>query len=114
MASSFGHRNDHKGLLELDFHIVVGCPAKGDWKGKPSVRAVAGPPALKRNERSINLKLNLPLALFETPTIVAKINIADVGTQVEIDAEAVSEAVRGAIGMDVDLQVIDQHGEVVG
>lgn len=111
MAASYGQRNNHKGLLEIDCHLIITCP-EDNW-GKPGVRVTAGAPALKRNERSINLKLNLPLALFETPSIVATINVADTGAQVSIDAEAVSEAVRQAIGMDIDLQVVDQHGQVI-
>lgn len=113
MAASFGSRNNQKGLLELDFHLIITCPEKGNWNARPAVRVTAGAPALKRNERSINLKLNLPLALFETPSIVAKIDVSEAASPVEIDAEAVSEAVRQAIGMDIDLQVVDQHGQVI-
>ena len=112
MGSHYGHRNDHKGLLELDFHLIVTCPAE-KWNAKPGVRVTAGAPNLKRNERAINLKMNLPLALFEQPTIQATINVDADQPQIRIDAEAISEAVRGAIGMDVDLQVVDQHGEVI-
>lgn len=112
MGSHYGSRNDHKGLLELDFHLIITCP-DDKWNARPGVRVTAGAPALKRNERSINLKMKLPLALFQTPAIVATIDVTDAQQQVTIDAKAVSEAVRGAIGMDIDLQVVDQHGEVV-
>lgn len=114
MVASFGSRNNHKGLLELDFHLIITCPEKDNWNARPGVRVTAGAPALKRNERAINLKMNLPLALFETPAIVAKINVPDAQQQVTIDAAAVSEAVRQVVGMDIDLQVVDQHGQVVG
>jgi hypothetical protein len=112
MPSHYGERNSDS--ISLDFHLIVsdGKTSNNPW-GRPSVRITAGPPALKRNERAINLRMKLPAALFETPTIQATINVAADQPRIELNAEAISEAVRGAIGMDVELQVVDQHGQVV-
>jgi hypothetical protein len=112
MPSHYGERN--RDSISLDFHLIVadGKTANNPY-GRPSVRITAGSPALKRNERAINLRMKLPAALFETPTIQATINVAADQPQIQIDADAISEAVRGAIGMDIDLQVVDQHGQVV-
>ncbi|MFL5900919.1 MAG: hypothetical protein ACJ75S_06935 [Solirubrobacterales bacterium] len=110
MPKHFGYRG--RTHLELDFHLVVGDNIEG--MQRPSVRVSADRPQLKRNERAINLKMNVPLALFRTPQLAATINIADPGeSAVKIDVDAISAAVRGAIGMDVDIQVVDQHGQVI-
>lgn len=106
MGSHYGDR-DHE-HIELDFHLIVadGKTTNNPY-GRPSVRVTAGPPALKRNERAINLLMKLPAALFETPTIQATINVAAEQAHIQIDTDAISEAVRGAIGMDVDLRVVE-------
>lgn len=108
MASHYGDRDPNQRTIALDFHLIVADNGSGSnsW-ARPSVRVTAGPPALKRNERAINLKMKLPLALFQTPTIQATINVAAEQPQIQIDADAISEAVRGAIGMDVDIKVVE-------
>lgn len=114
VASRYGSRNPHEKTLEVDCHLIVtDNGSSGNSWAPPTVRVTAGPPSLKRNERAINLKMKLPLALFQQAAIVATIDVADTTQPVEIDVPAVAEAVRGAIGMDIDLQVVDQHGEVV-
>ncbi len=44
-------------------------------------------------------------ALFETPMLRASITVDDPSVPIAIDAEAIAEAVRGVVGMDIDLRV---------
>ena len=75
--------------------------------GRPTVKVTAGYPALARNERAMNLKISLPLALFEAPSLTASIKVDHPSQTIQIDTDAIAEAVRGAVGMDVDIQVVE-------
>lgn len=97
--------------LELDFWLIVKRGPKSAWPGRPSVRITAGQPNLDRAERAINLKMTLPITLFETPSITAKINVEAPRERVEIDVPALTESVRQAIGMDVEISVIEPEIE---
>lgn len=92
--------------IEMDFWLIVKRgPRKGGWPTRPSVRVTAGEPNLSRDERAINLKMTLPVALFETPSITAKINVEAPAERVEIDVPALTESVKQALGMDVEISV---------
>lgn len=95
-------RANGKAVMLLDFWITITRCPRG---GRPSVKATARYPALGRNERAINLKMELPIALFEAPSLSASIKVDSPAQAVTINAETVAEAVRQAIGMDVDIQV---------
>lgn len=96
-------RANGKHVLLLDFWLTIG---RGQGNSdRPSVKATAGYPSLARNERAINLKMELPIALFEAPSLSASISVDSPAQAVTINAETVAEAVRQAIGMDVDIQV---------
>lgn len=101
----YGYEDSGKKMLELDFWLTIGRGPTSQWNRRPSVKASAGYPSLGRNERAINLKMSLPLALFETPSLSASIKVDQPTQAVHIDAEAVAEAVRSVIGMDVDISV---------
>jgi hypothetical protein len=104
MGTRFGFERSSDKTLNMDFWLTIG---RGRAGGTPSIKVSANYPNLSRNERAINLKMSLPLALFETPSLSATIKV-DAPTQaVHIDAETVAEAVRQAIGMDVDIQVVE-------
>lgn len=96
-------RANGKHVMLLDFWLTIGRGLGGS--DKPSVKATAGYPSLARNERAINLKMELPIALFEAPSLSASIKVDSPAQAVTINAETVAEAVRQAIGMDVDIQV---------
>lgn len=101
-------RANGKHVMVLDFWLTIG---RGQGNSdRPSVKATAGYPNLARNERAINLKMELPIALFEAPSLSASITVESPAQAVTINAETVAEAVRQAIGMDVDIQV--HRGEV--
>jgi hypothetical protein len=99
----FGYESRAEKKLLLDFWLTIGRGTGGS--DRPSVRVSAGYPNLARHERAINLKIGLPIALFETPSISASINVDSPAQAVSIDTEAVAEAVRQAIGLDVDIHV---------
>ena len=104
------------GSVERDT-VVVDCWLAirlGDarrYPRRPAVRLTAGEPSLDRGERAINVKLTLPRALFETPSIVARIDVASPAMPVTIDAQAVTDAVKSAIGMDIDLRIVPPEGD---
>ncbi|MGH6730016.1 MAG: hypothetical protein ACREBK_07665 [Sphingomicrobium sp.] len=99
----YGHESHSEKAMILDFYLIVGRGTNNSQR--PSVRVGASYPSLSRNERAINLKIKLPLALFETPPITATITVAEPDGAASIDLTAVAESVRQAIGMDVDIQV---------
>lgn len=101
MTKHWGETHHGAKQLRLDFWLTVGW----DGKNRPSVRVTANHPALARTERAINLRVNLPMALFTSPVITADINVAAPEQAVQIDASAIAEAVKSAIGMDVDITV---------
>lgn len=111
MMRHYGHEThalpDKPTMMVLDFWLTVARQPNG----KPSVKVSAGYPALARNERTINLKMQLPLALFETPSLSASIVVEHPTQAIVIDATAVAEAVRQVVGMDVDITV-GQPGDV--
>lgn len=96
-------RGNGKHVMLLDFWLTIGRGQGGS--DRPSVKATAGYPNLARNERAINLKMELPIALFEAPSLTASIKVDSPEQAVTIDAETVAEAVRQVIGMDVDIQI---------
>lgn len=65
------------------------------------------PRSLSRDERSLFLEATLPLSLWATPVLRASLNVAEAepGASAKIDLVAASEALRGALGVDIDLQV---------
>lgn len=103
----YGYEDNGTKTLELDFWLTIGRGSSSQWSRKPSVKASAAYPNLARNERAINLKMSLPLALFETPSLSASIKVDQPAQAVHIDAEAVAEAVRSVIGMDVQISVVE-------
>ena len=102
-SKHFGSANDSH--INLDFWLIVHPGDFRAWNQRPSVRVTAGEPNLTRQERAMNLKIKLPVALFKQPTLAATIDVETPTQQIEIDATAVAEAVRSVIGMDVDIQV---------
>ncbi|WP_439571209.1 hypothetical protein [Sphingomonas sp.] len=104
MSTRYGYETSATGkpVIKLDFWLTVG---RGQGTDRPSVRVSAGYPKLARNERAINLKVELPIALFEAPSLSASITVEHPDQAVTIDTTALAEAVRGAIGMDIDITI---------
>ena len=72
-----------------------------------SVRLTRAQPSAGRGERAMSCRAVLPMSLFRTPELKATI-VLDEATKSEfkIDVRAASEALKGVIGVDVDLQVV--------
>ncbi len=102
---SFGHID--KDAVHIDCWLTIHPGDPANWNRRPGVRLTAGEPALNRRERAINVRMTLPMALFETPSIIARIDVAEPLTAVTIDASAVAQAVKSAIGMDIDLRIVE-------
>ncbi|WP_394658792.1 hypothetical protein [uncultured Novosphingobium sp.] len=112
MSARFGNEgralNAPHQVLQLDFWLTV---SRGPAPGRrPTVRVSAGYPALGRDERAINLKLELPIALFETPSLSASIVVDQPVQAAHIDVSTIADAVRQAIGMDIDISVSVPEG----
>lgn len=103
MGTHYGHESND--TLFIDCWLTIGRNPNGGWQGRPSVKVSAGYPSLKRNERALNLKIALPLALFETPSLSASITVEEPSQAIHIDTTAIAEAVRGVIGADVTIEV---------
>jgi hypothetical protein len=65
------------------------------------------PGQLSRDERALRLDAALPLSLWATPVLSATLSVEAPGSpaMVQIDVTAASEALRGALGVDIELQV---------
>ncbi|MCW2395856.1 MULTISPECIES: hypothetical protein [unclassified Sphingobium] len=107
MSKHFGHTSAH--TVHIDCWLTIDPGSGKDWNRRPSIKVTAGEPALLRGQRAINLKMDLPLALFETPAIVARIGIEAPAAPITIDHAAVAEALKVAIGADIDLRIVP-HG----
>lgn len=70
------------------------------------VRMMRGAPSLSRGERSLALTVKLPVALFVTPQLCATVTVDGSDPPVPvIDVTAAREALRSALGVDIDLRV---------
>lgn len=70
-----------------------------------SARMTRKPTKLGRDERGMSLAVRIPKSIFDTPQLRATIAVSDEVEQVAIDIAAAAEALRGAIGCDVDIKV---------
>lgn len=86
--------------ITFDFHLVFGDDGQ--------MRMSRTEPGLARNERAMACNITLPKALWKTPSLKATIVIPDTGAPLELTAkvDAAAEALRGALGVDIDLQVV--------
>ena len=63
-------------------------------------------PDVSRNERGMKLTATLPVALFSAPTLRADITVEAPPAGVPpIDTTAANEALKGALGVDIDLRI---------
>jgi hypothetical protein len=78
------------------------------------VRLTRGQPSLSRDERGMKLDVKLPHALFKTPMLRASMTIeAQEPIVPPIDLTAAAAALKGALGCDVDVRIVEQEGEHV-
>jgi hypothetical protein len=88
-------RNNH---IEYAFWLVFGDDG--------TMRFSRSEPTVSRGERSMSLTAKLPLSLFRTPELRAVIKVdGTTPASFNIDVGAAGEALRHALGVDIDLQV---------
>lgn len=76
------------------------------FEGDGAVRLTRAQPGVTRSERAMKCEVTLPLALFKTPELRATITVAEPESSTfAIDVEAVGEALRTALGVDIDLRI---------
>lgn len=89
---------------EISFWLVFDA-----WGG---VRLTRGEPDLKQGERGMAMTAKLPHKLFNIPTLRGSITVPDPeSTDFQIDTAAASEALKQAIGVDIDLRVVARGEE---
>lgn len=89
------NRGDH---WDVGFHLIF------DSKG--GVRLTRGAAALHRDERDMALNVKVPHALFKTPSLRATIAIeAPEAAVPPIDLTTAAQALREALGVDVDIKI---------
>lgn len=71
-----------------------------------SLRLTRKEPAVGRQERAMAMSVTLPRSLFSTPTLKARVTVPEGEAQaIDIDIDTVSDAIKLAIGADIDLVV---------
>ena len=72
-----------------------------------SVRLTRTMPRLDRNERSMFMSSKLPKSLWITPSLRASIEVDQdqAPAEIKLDVAAASEALRAALGVDIDLVI---------
>jgi len=68
-------------------------------------RMTRSAPDLARNERAVSLEVRLPLALFRALSLRATLTVDAPDQRASIDVTAAQDALRGALGVDIDLQI---------
>jgi hypothetical protein len=77
-----------------------------------SMRMSRTEPACSRDEHRMKLQAILPKSLWKTPSLSATIELSDPGAPpLNIDVTAAQEALRTALGVDVDVRVVSREGE---
>ena len=69
------------------------------------MRLSRGEPQCGRAERAMSVSATLPKALFATPRLSATIAVSSDVSAATIDIAAASEALRSALGVDIDLVI---------
>lgn len=97
-------------IVSGETYIVVrGSRGQYGWK-LSGFKTVKNKPAVDSDEIAIKVKLSLPVALFEKPTLAANIAVEGDVPVLELDAEtveAVQNVIRSTTGLDVELRVVD-------
>lgn len=77
------------------------------------VRMARGQPGLSIGERAVSLTVSLPLAIFKTPQLSAKLTIEapDPSMHPQIDVRAAETALKSVVGCDVSITVNENQGE---
>ena len=91
-----------KGRRETATHLEYDIWLVFDYFGP--VKVTKTEPDLSRNERAMFMKVSLPKALFEIPSLRASLKVDDTGSP-QLDVTAIADAVKLATGLDIDVRV---------
>lgn len=76
------------------------------FDARGGVRMARGEPDLKQGERGMSMVAKLPHALFNVPQLRGSLTVQAPETgPIQIDTTAAAEALKQAIGVDIDLRV---------
>lgn len=90
----------YAGQPNLLFHFWLVFSSDG------SMRMSRTEPSCGRDEHKMKMDATLPKSLWKTPTLSGNIVLKDPGTPpVTIDIAAAQDALRSALGVDIDLRV---------
>jgi hypothetical protein len=65
-------------------------------------------PSCGRTEHRMKMEATLPKSLWKTPTLSGSIVLTDPGSPpVKVDIAAAQDALRTALGVDIDLRVVE-------
>lgn len=84
----------------FDFWLVFDCYGK--------VRQTVREPAVGRDERKMYVHASLPKSLWSSPALRATITVTEDNHEpkFELDLQAAGDALRGALGVDIDMRVV--------
>lgn len=84
----------------FDFWLVFNSNGK--------IRQTVREPDVSRDERKMFVKAVLPKSLWSSPALRATINVTDDNHEpkFELDLTAAGDALRGALGVDIDMKVV--------
>ena len=89
-----------------EFHLRLKAPNTRFAK-PPAPELLKGTPSLASDERAMKLRVEVPYAIFETPSLAATVTIeGSEAPSVAIDVSAATAALREALGVDVDVRVV--------
>ena len=79
------------------------------FNDKGDVRMSRGQPGLSIGERAVSVTVALPMAIFKTPQLSARLVVEapDPSTHPQIDVQAAESALRAVVGCDVTITVND-------
>lgn len=104
--ANFDRLIDGKKFTEFQFWLVFTNSAT-------MPRLTVRDPALKRDERAMFMSVLIPASLWNTPALKALVTIDDPGVHsIAIDTTAAASALREAIGMDVEIRVVEQESQL--
>lgn len=89
----------------FDFWLVFSSSGK--------IRQTIREPDVSRDERKMFVKAVLPKSLWSSPALRATIRVTDDDHEpnFEIDLTAAGDALRGALGVDIDMQIVTPEPE---
>lgn len=73
-----------------------------------SIKQTMREPNVSRDERKLQMTVDLPKSLWSTPALKATVRVTEDNNEPNyvLDLQAAGDALRGALGVDVDIQIV--------